>query len=67
MWAVMYFQLFQQSTTVKPIHGMRQQEADRSEEIKRNRFANRLMNYKSYRRIMGKREPTADENTKWQK
>ena len=70
MRAVMYFQLFRQSTTVKPIHGMSQQayqEPDRSEKIQRNRFANRLMNYKSYRRIMGKREPTADETTKWQK
>ena len=59
MWAVMYVQLYRQTTTVKPMHRMRQQayqEADTSEKIQRNRFANRLMNYKSYRRIMGKRE-----------
>ena len=72
MWAGMYVQLYRQTTTVKPMHRMRQQayqEADTSEKIQRNRFANRLMNYKSYRRIMGKREqvPTADKDTKWQK
>ena len=80
MWAAMnfQFQLHQQSITEKPFTGMYGRIAyqkkgkllSEKRPLQRNRFADRLRDYKSYRRIMGKRgqEPTtAEENNKWQK